>query len=106
MSRITSKNLSRALVVVFVVAAVLVPAAGARTGPNAVQPDWTCLSGAPCVMSPWYARDAAVRTMQQQRSRLVPAVRRKHEVRSVQHQRTHRGAYRTIANTLGPNGRA
>ena len=129
MSRITRKNLSWALVVVFVFACVLVPAAGARTGivRRTIQPDWTCLGGAPCVMSPWYARDAAVRNMQQQRheqsvhsqrngiypgpsyvydpalSRLVPTV---HKVRNVQHQRSHRAAYRSITDTLGGNGGA
>jgi hypothetical protein len=121
MSRITRKNLSWAFVVVFVLAAVLVPAAGAaRTvsvGSNGIQPT-----------SPWYAYDAALRKAQHQRqaqslrsiqptspwyaydAALRKAQHQRQEQSASSRQRTHRAADRSITSTfitdtLGGNGK-
>lgn len=109
MSRMIRTNLSWALVVVFVAAAMLVPAAGARigsVGPNGIQP-----------MNPWYAHDAALRQAQHQRHEQIVAARLKAiqpknpwyafdaALRKAQQQQ-HRVAYRVITDTLGGDGGA
>lgn len=105
MSRISRKNLSWALVVVFVLAAVLVPAAGARTG-GGVQPT-----------SPWYAYDQALRNAQHLRHEqsvraqlaniqpTSPWYAYDEALRRAQHERHQQNAVRhLITDTLGGNG--
>ena len=90
-----------AVAIVLVLAAAVVPAAGARTEPT----------------SPWYAYDAAVRKAQDQRhaqqvkSQLrgiatSPWYAYDAGLRKLKHQRAQRSAQHVITDTLGGNGGA
>ena len=105
MLRITRRHLCFGIAVVFVVAAVIVPAAGARTG--AVEPK-----------NPWYAYDAALRKAQEKRHEqsvkaqvgsvqpTSPWYAYDAALRKAQQKRSEQSVgVRIITDTLGGNGR-